>query len=151
MRFLFQYLGFNTHTLQNIRLSAILLCEFSIQLRRRNQPKVEELEAAQTLAWSFQNARTALQRVHDTLTTELGGLDTASFDSLEDTDELDTGVDHTRSQADVESAIVASPVGGMPSTTMELSPSEFPWATHGARQLPSPSDSLPSGSGSRLP
>lgn len=65
------------------RLSAIFLCEFSLQLRRRNKPLIEETAHIQTLSWSFQKAQTILRRAHDTITAELGELNTASFDSLE--------------------------------------------------------------------
>ncbi|GJJ10572.1 hypothetical protein Clacol_004799 [Clathrus columnatus] len=128
-------------------LSAILLCGFSLHLRRRNKPKIEEVNV-QTLSWSFHGVQTAFRQVHDTITAELGEFDTMSTYSLE-LDPLETGSLQTEilpalapapNQMDLEAAIVID--GPMPATA-QLSPGEFPWAVPGV----SPHDPSPSGSG----
>lgn len=95
-------------------LSAILICEFSLELRRRNKPKIDQTQELGTLSWSFYNARSVLQRVHATVTAELGELDIPSatcfeMGVLEIDDSPDTPapeMDHPRNQINIEPVIL---------------------------------------------
>lgn len=134
-------------------LSAILLCEFSLELRRRNKPKIDQTQGIETLPWSFHNAPNVLRRVHDTITAELGEFDVASVNSLE-MDALDTESPNTTemlspaNQTDIEAVTRLNPEATP--IMAQLSPGEYPWAVPGTKVIPSPSDPSPSGSKSKL-
>lgn len=64
------------------RLSIIILCRFSLDLRKRNQPQIDDVELP-TLSFTVQGARSVMRYVHETFLTELG----EPTDDMEETDD----------------------------------------------------------------
>lgn len=68
-------------------LSIIILCRFSLDLRRRNKPQIDDV-VLPTMSFSVQGARSMMRYVHETFLTELGE-PTGDIEETDDTPEQD--------------------------------------------------------------
>ncbi|GJJ07665.1 hypothetical protein Clacol_010563 [Clathrus columnatus] len=91
-------------------LSIILLCQFSLNLRRRNKSQIDEVELP-TMSFTVRGARNALRHLHETFITELGEHDEQDdTDDSHDTPEEDVQIETINIELRAKSDSQSSPI-----------------------------------------